>query len=261
MSRKKLTREIIIKTLVNSLEPINYIHALWEGGATAFSRVDKWSDIDLYLVVDDNRINDAFQVVERALNSLSRIEQKYETKQMIWTEIFQAFYKMKDASEYLLIDLAIIKISSPEKFLESKIHGDVVFYFNKFGKIPFEESIVSTKRLHKRLARLKAKFDIFNIFVQKEIYRGNSLEAIDLYYNVTLSSLVEILRIKYYPPHHEFKMRYVHYELPAEVIEKLEYLYFVKTIDELQEKYNIATRWFKETIFSLTNNLSKEISC
>ncbi len=258
MRRKKLTREIIIKTLVNCLEPIDYIHALWEGGAAAFNRVDKWSDIDLYLIVDDNRINDAFQEVEKALNSLSPIEQKFETKQMIWPEIFQAFYKMKDASKYLLVDLAIIKISSPEKFLEPKIHGDVVFYFNKFGKFPHEESSVTTERIHKRVTRVKAKFDMFNIFVQKEIYRGNNLEAIDLYYNVTLSSLVEILRIKYCPPHHKFKMRYVNYEFPVEVIEKLEYLCFVKTIEELQEKYNIATRWFNETIFFLVNYFSKE---
>lgn len=253
MSRKKLTRKIIIETLVNCLEPIDYIHALWEGGAVAFNRVDKWSDIDLYLVVDDTRIDDAFKEVERALQSLSPIKQKYETKQMIWPKVFQVFYKMKDASKYLLIDLAIIKISSPEKFLEPKIHGDVVFHFNKFGKIPREENRVTTERLHERVARLKAKFDMFNISVQKEINRANSLEAIDLYYNVTLSSLVEILRIKYYPPHHEFKMRYIHYELPAEVIENLEYLCFVKTIEDLQEKYNIATRWFNETIFSLTN--------
>ena len=259
--KKKLTREIIIKTLVSCLEPIDYIHALWEGGAAAFNRVDKWSDIDLYLVVNDNRINDAFQEVERALNSLSPIEQKFVTKQMIWPEIFQAFYKMKDASRYLLVDLAIMKISSPEKFLEPKIHGDVVFYFNKSGKMPSEESSVTTERIKERVARLKAKFDMFNIFVQKVIYRSNSLEAIDLYFNVTLSSRVEILRIKYYPPHHEFKMRYVHYELPAEVLEKLEHLCFVKSIEELQEKYNIATRWFNQTISFLANYFSKEKSC
>jgi len=255
MSEKKLTRKIIIKTLVNFLKPIDYIHAFWEGGAVAFNRVDKWSDIDLYLVVDDDRVNDALQEVESALESLSPIEHKYETQQMIWPDIFQAFYKMENTSKYLLIDLAIIKISSPEKFLEPKIHGNVVFYFNKSNKVkvPHVENNVSTEKLRQRLTRLKMRFDLFNIFVQKEIDRGNSLEAIDLYFNVTISSLVEILRIKYYLPHHEFKMRYVHYELPAEAVKKLEYLCFVKTIKDLQEKYSEATRWFNETIFYLKN--------
>ena len=253
MCKKKITRESIIKTLVDSLESKDYIHALWEGGAAAFNRIDEWSDIDLYLIVDDNRINDAVHEVERALNSLSPIEQKYETQQNLWPEMFQAFYKIKDASKYLLIDLAIMKISSQEKFLEPRIHGNAVFYFNKLSEIPLKDNGSADEQIRKRLARLKAKFDLFNIFVKKEINRGNSLEAVDLYYNITLSSLVEVLRIKHYPPHHEFKMRYVHYELPAEVIEKLEYLCFVKDRDDLQEKYDCATAWFNETIFSLRN--------
>lgn len=261
MCKKKITREIIIKTLVDSLESKDYIHALWEGGAAAFDRIDEWSDIDLYLIVDDNRISDAVHEVERSLNSLSPIEQKYETQQNLWPEIFQAFYKIKDASKYLLIDIAIMKISSQEKFLEKKIHGNAVFYFNKLNEIPLKDNESMAEQLRKRLGGLRAKFDLFNIFVKKEINRGNSLEAIDLYYNITLSSLVEVLRIKHYPSHHEFKMRYVHYELPAEVVEKLEYLFFVKTIEELQEKYDIATRWFNETMFSLTNYFSKERSC
>ena len=56
MSEKKLSRKVIIKTLINSLEPIYYIHAFWEGGAAAFNSVDQRSEIDLYLVVDDERI-------------------------------------------------------------------------------------------------------------------------------------------------------------------------------------------------------------
>jgi len=255
MNEKKLTRKIIIETLINSLKPIDYIHAFWEGGAVAFNRVDKWSDLDLYFVVDNDRINDTLQEIEKALELLSPIVHKYEIKQMIWPDIFQVFYKMENTSEYLLIDLAIIKISSREKFLDPAVHGNVVFYFNKSNKIkvPHPRNNFSAEKLRHRLTRLKMRFDLFNIFVQKEINRGNSIEAIDLYYNVTISSIIEILRIKHHPPHHEFKMRYIHYELPSEVVEKLEHLCFVKTIEDLKEKYDEATRWFNETIFQLTN--------
>ena len=46
-----LTRAEILVTLRAALEPLPYTHALWEGGAAAFGRVDDWSDIDLQ--VDD----------------------------------------------------------------------------------------------------------------------------------------------------------------------------------------------------------------
>ncbi|MCW4053996.1 MAG: hypothetical protein NWE84_03625 [Candidatus Bathyarchaeota archaeon] len=255
MNKKKLTREIITKTLVKSLEPIDYIHAFWEGGAAAFSRINQWSDIDLYLVVDDERIVDAVFEVERTLKSLSPIRQKYEPRQTIWSEIFQAFYRMENTNKYLLIDLAVIKMSSPEKFLEPEIHGNAVFFFNKFNKIkiPRLDDNAITKKLWQRFSLLKTRFEIFNIFVQKEIYRGNALEAMDLYYNVTLAILVEVLRIKYFPLHHDFKTRYIHFELPASVIDKLEYLCFVKGILDLQKKYREATEWCKEEIRSLAN--------
>ena len=250
MSEKKLTRKTVIETLVNSLEPIDYIHAFWEGGAAAFNRIDQWSDIDLYLIVQDDRIEDTVHEVERALKSLSQIEHKYEIQQKIWPEIFQVFYKIENTSPYLLIDLAVIKMSSPEKFLEPEIHGNAVFHFNKFNKIkiPHIEDNCETEKLRQRIIRLRARFDIFNIFVQKEINRGNALEALDLYYNITLAILVEILRIKYSPLHHDFKTRYIYSELPESVTCKLENLCFVRDMNDLQRKYNEAIKWYNKTI-------------
>jgi len=52
---KECTREIIIQTLVDALKPLDYIYAFWEGDAAAFDRIDEWSDIDLYLVVDERK--------------------------------------------------------------------------------------------------------------------------------------------------------------------------------------------------------------
>ena len=86
---------------------------------------------------------------------------------------------------------------------------------------------------------------MFHIFVQKEINRGNHLEAIDFFHTL-LAILVETLRIKYYPYHYKFKMRYVHYELPSEILMKLEHLYFVVDEKDLQKKYNELVDWFQQ---------------
>jgi len=60
--------------------------------------------------------------------------------------------------------------------------------------------------------------------------------------------LVEALRIKHNPMHYDFKMRYVHYELPPEVVERLVNLHFVKNMEDLQEKYREAKEWFLKTM-------------
>jgi hypothetical protein len=249
-NKRKLTRDVIIQKLVNALKPLDYVHAFYEGGAAAFNRVDEWSDIDLYLVVDDEKVNEAFLAAEKALKSLSAIKQKLDVPQTGWPGVFQAFYRLEDASEYLMIDLCVLNFSSSETFLEPEIHGNVVFYFNKSGKIkpPQFDREALIKKVHARLERLQPRFAMFNNFVQKEINRGHFLEAIDLYHGLTLATLVEALRIKHNPVHYNFKMEYVHYELPSETIKKLEHLYFVKDAKDLQEKYYEAIKWFSRTM-------------
>jgi hypothetical protein len=241
---------MIIQTLTDTLKLLDYVHAFWEGGAAAFNRVDEWSDLDIYFVVDDSKVNETFLEVEKALESVSPIKQKFEIPQASWPGVSQAFYRLENANEYLIIDLAVIKLSSQEKFLEPEIHGNNVFYFNKSSKVkPVSlDKSAFFKKLCERLKRLKARFDMFNNFVQKEINRGNCLEAIDLYYFLTLSTLVEALRIKHSPLHHDFKMRYIHYELPPKIVDRLRHLYFVKDEKELQEKYCKAVEWFHETM-------------
>jgi predicted nucleotidyltransferase len=233
--------------LAKMLEPLDYTHAFWEGGAAAFGRIDEWSDIDLYVVVDDTRVNDAFQVVEAALASLSPITAKLEVPHPPQTGIFQAFYKLQGASEYHLIDLAIFKLSSPDKFLEPEIHGRAVFFFSKGGRIkppPFNRAGFA-RRAEGRLKELCVRFELFENFVQKEINRRNPLEAVH-FYHVLLSMLVEALRMKHHPAHHSFKMRYIHYELPPNTVQRLKPLYFLDGEEDLQRKYKVVKSWFHE---------------
>jgi hypothetical protein len=245
-----LTRDVIIGVLVEALEPLDYVYAFYEGGAAAFNRIDEWSDIDLMVVVDDEKVDEAFLAVEKALRSLSPIKQKFDLGLTGWPGVYQAFYRMENASEYLIVDFCVLKLSGSERFLEPEIHGNVVFYFNKHGKVkpPQFDREAFVKKVHNRLERLQVRFDMFNIFVQKELNRGHYLEALDLYHGFTLASLVEALRIKHNPIHYNFKMEYVHYELPSEVIKKLGHLYFVKDAKDLQEKYYEANKWFLKTM-------------
>ena len=248
--KTRVTRKAIIEKLLTELEPQDYAYAFYEGGAAAFNRIDEWSDIDLYLLVEENRAKDARAVVDKALGELSRISQKYEPKQLPWPGVSQVFYKLENASEYLLIDLAIVYPSAPEKFLQPDIHGKAVFYFNKENRAkapPLDRGSLE-KAIQERLKLVRNRFDMFNVFVQKEINRSNWIEALDLYRTVTLGLIVDLLRIKHSPLHYDFKTSYVKLELPKEINGKLERLYFVKDENDLQKKYLEATEWLQTLI-------------
>ena len=259
--KKKLTRDEIIQAFSEALKLLDYVHAFYEGGAVAFNRVDGWSDIDLYIIADETKIGETFQAVEKTLKTLTKIKQKYEPGSLPWPGVSQAFYKLEDASEHLLIDLCVLTLSAPEKFLQPEIHGKVAMYFNKNREIkpePFDRKAY-LKKLTERVKRLQARFSMFNIFVQKEINRGNTVEAVDLYHAITLGSLTEALRIKHNPIHHDFRTRYIHYELPKETVKKLEQLHLIKNMEDLQKKYKEASDWFHKTAREITKKEAERL--
>jgi len=247
---KTIGREEILSALVKALKPLDYVHAMWEGGAIGYGRMDEWSDLDLYVDAEDVRIEEVFPVVERALETVSPIELKYDVPTTPAQGYAQAFYRLTGTSKFLLIDLAVLKHSSEDKFLESEIHGKVYFCFNKSDTIKC--STLDKKKLlgalKSRVERIEKRFDTFGCFIQKEINRENWIEALDLYRGLTLDLLVEALRIQHKPVHHQFKTRYIHYDLPPNIVKRLKELYFVKDEKDLERKYRIAEEWFHEAL-------------
>jgi len=247
--RTPVTRGAIVKALVSSLRPLSHVRALWEGGSAAFGRVDRWSDLDLYVLVDEAKVADTFRVVERTLRDLSPISHTYVVE-LGFEGVFQKFYKLRDANEYTVIDLAVLTPESPEMFLAPEIHGTNVFYFNKGGAAkarPLDKASLARRR-RKRLSGLSLRFAIFNNYVIKELRRGHSLEALEDYRAVTLATLIEALRIEHSPLHFDFRMHNIDGELPPNVVKRLRRLSYVRDPKDLERKYREATNWCKEIL-------------
>jgi len=246
----RVERSVVWRSLTYALEPVAYVHALWEAGAAAFGRVDPWSDIDAYVVVDDDRVPDVFRVIEAALEGVSPIEQKYEVTHPPESGLFQAFYRLRDASPFLIVDLAVFTRSARGKYLEPELHGKAVFAFNKAQavEIPHVDTVRFVAALMERKAHLRARFDMFHIFVEKEVHRGNWVEAMDAYRAIVLDSLLEVLRMKHNPVHYSFRSRYVHYELPLEVVSRFQRLCYVRDQHDFQEKYREGVKWFRQAL-------------
>jgi hypothetical protein len=248
-----LDRETIITAIRTALEPLDTVNALWEGGAASFKRVDQWSDIDLMIDVADHAVAETVQVVEGVLATLSPLTARYELPQPTWHGHWQAFYQLEKVSPFLLIDLAIIKNSAKEKFIQPDIHGDKRIHFDKAQVLaaqPFPTQATITA-IRARVAELRSLYPMFQTLTMKEINRANSIEAIAFYQAWTLRPLLEVLRMRYCPQRWGFATRYVHYDLPAEVVERLTPLYYVRDLAELREKHQQAGDWCRAELAAL----------
>lgn len=249
-----ITRDVIVRALAAALEPLSWVDALWEGGSAAFGRADAWSDADLYVVVEDDKLEEAFRVVEGALTRLSPIRTKYQPLWSLESGTAQAFYRLERATEYLLIDLAVFKRSARDKYLEPELHGQAIFAFNKGGRvtIPSLDTDAFVAKLLERRDRLRLRVELFAPFVTKELLRGNALAALEGYDRVVLDALVQVLWMRYRPAHYAFGRKYAHVELPREVAARLEHLSFVAGREELADQCREAVAWFREVVPEIT---------
>jgi len=246
-------RQMIIKAIVESLEPLEFVHTVWQGGAAAFNRVDQWSDIDFMVIADRDSISMVFETAEKALEKTTGIEKTFEVPQPTSHGFFQKFYRLKDISPFLLIDFAVGNLEKPDKFLEPEIHGIPIVHFDR-------KNIISSQPLDKEnfhrnmllaLERNKAKLDIFELFFDKEFNRGNYMDAFDFYYNFAIGSLLAVLRMKHSPYHYTFRSKYANYDLPPEMIKRLEEFYFVKDPEDMKAKYGRIKQWFQSAVREL----------
>ncbi len=242
-------REAIVRALVERLEPLPHVDALWEGGAAAFDRVDQWSDLDLQTVCEDDRVEETLEAAREALEALAPIELMFRMPEPAWHGHSQVFWRLEGASPFHLIDFCVIKRSAEDKFLEPEMHGRPTVHFDKTGvaKPASFDAVAHREALRQRLATLRTVFGLFGrVMVEKEIRRGNGIEAVTYFHGTTLRPLIEVLRMKYAPAQHRFHTRYVYYDFPPDVVKRLERMFFVSDLQELRERLDDAVAWFDE---------------
>lgn len=243
-------RDQVIGVLRSALLARPIVRSAWLGGASAFGRVDEWSDIDLNMIVEDAAVAEAFDLVEESLEGLGGIDVIYEIPMPTWHGHAQRFYRLKNASPFLLIDVVVQRRSAGNRFLETEIHGEPETLFDHDGlalPAPFDIEH-HEEALAARRQRLPILFDLFQVFVLKELNRGNDIEALSFYHGFTLRPLVEALRILHSPHRFSFQTRHIQYDLPPEIVERVRDLFFVRDGEDLRRRLVEAGILFEETM-------------
>ena len=251
-----LGREEILGAITDALQPLDYVYGMWQCGSAAFKRVDQWSDIDIVVDVHDDRVKEVFPVLDKALEALAPIEISLEYPQTMSPGAYQKVYKLEGTSRFMVIEICALKHSSSEKFLQREIHGEIFVHFDKENVTenkPIDEEKFYAN-LKARLEGLEKLFNIYQFLIEKEVNRDNKIEALAFYQNFTLNPLIEVLRMKYNPYRYSFKTRYLYYDLPKEVVKKLEEFYFITDMRDLTLKHKEAIRWFNCIVVELKKN-------
>jgi hypothetical protein len=232
-------RARISDAVTEALKPHPAVFAGWEGGSAGFGSLDAYSDIDLeYLVADDASFDDLYTTAETALEAISPIVARH-------TPQLGRYYQLKDASEFLLVDLVFLRVGEPDRHLETERHGEKVVLFDKgtwLGRVALDHAALARGRTG-RLRELQTWFPMSQAFVRKAILRAQHVEAVNAFWVCTLKPLADLLRMRYCPARWDFGVRYLDRDLPADVYAQVQELALVTNLDDLERKRAQAATW------------------
>ncbi|MDD4502900.1 MAG: nucleotidyltransferase domain-containing protein [Clostridia bacterium] len=243
-----LKNEIISK-LIQRLEPLEYIYALWVEGSHANGTADEYSDIDFWVDFEDTHENDAIEMVEKALLELSEFDYKYVMKHG-HPQIRQRIYHLKGSSEYLMIDFCWQLHSRPKDdysyYLDDPIEA-VKVLFNKDNIIRYKELDLDefTRSNKAGLVEMQYRYTQ-HARVMKYVLRNQYIEASAYYQRYVIEPLVFLLRMIYTPAYTDYGCIHISNHIPKELYEKLEYLIKISSLDDISKKITEAEAWFSE---------------
>ena len=239
-----IERSTLIQTLREALSSNADVDAAWEGGSAAFGTHDAWSDVDAVAVVADDEVDAVFAAVQAALESLSPIALRYDVPGAVG--FTQKFYRLRDAGEFLVVDLVLIRRSDPLLFREVELHGQGTTWFDRRGLLVERRLDMAddTAKARGRVPVLDGAFQMFQHIVTKERLRGRAVEALTFYQAMTLRPLIEAVRLLHAPHTRIFGPRYLARDLPPAACARIEHLSFVRDLADLALKHEEARLWF-----------------
>jgi predicted nucleotidyltransferase len=239
---KHFSRKDITQAFNETFYPDSKVYSMWEGGSIANNRLDEWSDIDLLFIIEDDYVEEFIKSIKAILENIGKIDLSYRLAEPTWHGHSQVFYRLENTSPYLILDIVVMKKNSINRFLEVERHGKPYIYFDK-EQLLIEEHITEAQMKEKikhRFNQITSTFPVFQIFIQKEINRGHSIDAMGYYINMTVKPVIELIGMLERPYRYDFSMRYIHTDFPKELQEKIEDLLFVNNIEDLKLKFHQA---------------------
>ncbi|MFA5006593.1 MAG: hypothetical protein WC509_03890 [Candidatus Izemoplasmatales bacterium] len=190
--------------------------AAHEGGSAATGFSDRYSDLDLEVVCEDDAVETVIALVRAALDERYGIEREYRVPEPAWHGFSQAFYKLKGLAPFVYVDLAVIKVSIPDKFEETDRHGRAVVWFEKESVL--SERISSAEAIDargRRLFRQATATDFLMLLeARKNIARGRFVEAFPNFFRYLVAHVGVLLNLKHRPAKADFGVRYAYRDYP-----------------------------------------------
>jgi len=236
-------RDIIIEHLREKLDARDDIYAFWLEGSIPQGYADEYSDIDLWLSVDDSKVFTIYDDIEQILSEIAPIDFRYVVKEK--GELGHNVYHLQGMSEFLTIDINTQSINRDQS--ESYLVKDIdvaTIIFDKSGVVKFKGREPANIDIEVKRKKLQGFYEQMRPCLLKNVRRNNNLEAL-YYYHLILRYATKFLRLKYgWHEKTDFDLKHIYRDIPTAHVKDLERFYDVRASD-LESILPELERWIK----------------
>ena len=233
-------REKITELLKEHLQARDDVYAFWVEGSAPQGYADEFSDIDLWLSVDDDKIFMVYDDIEQILSEIAPIDFRYVVKNK--GELGQNVYHLEGMSEFLTVDVNTQGVSRDVYLVKGIDDAEVIF--DKQNIVKFKEREPANVDIEAKRKKLQGFYEQMRPSVLKNVRRGKSLEVL-YYYHLILRYATKFLRLKYgWHEKTDFDLKHIYRDIPENEVKNLERFYDVR-IGEIENILPEIERWIK----------------
>ena len=190
-------RASLIGQMQSLLEPMPTVHAMWLEGADANGHLDEYSDMDLYVDVDDEAIESVLLAVEQ------RFAMDYRHENQSGNACRQIVYHVSCTSEYWMLDFNVQPHSNDSKnsiFERDDMIDVCKVLFDKSAVIRIKDVNLADYRQEQAFWLDESDYRFNQLSrVRKYVLRRQFPEAWIYYFKYVVEPLTALLRILYTP--------------------------------------------------------------
>lgn len=217
-------RDKIVDHLHAALQARDDIYAFWIEGSMPQGYADEFSDIDLWVSTDDDKIFTIYEDIEQILSEVASIDFRYVVKNK--GELGQNVYHLEGMSEFLTIDINTQGVSRDAYLVKGIDDAEVVF--DKRNIIKFKERESENIDMEAKRKKLQGFYAQMHPSLLKNVRRGKNLEAL-YYYHIILRYATKFLRLKYgWHEKTDFDLKNIYRDIPESEVKNLERFYDVR---------------------------------
>jgi len=247
------TRAVVREKLAAHLAGCESVLALWEGGSTAFDRMDEYSDLDLALLYRIGARDAIWIKIDGALDELGGVDLRWNDPKPFPKGGGKRIFHLKAADPWLQIEITIIPHNAEQLYNQPERHGRIEVMFDRSGRLapsPWDET-ANLGRARVALHQTIMRWHLYCRWFRKELARGRTVDAFLAYYNRTLRPLLMVLNLRYRPSRWDFGLRYFNEEMPQEIVNVIETFCYVPNPAGLEERFSAADRLLRTTVEEL----------